>query len=261
MGQILLSSIKNRVRYGFKKKKNRSGSRSSPGFIKKTRNTTQIRPDYHEITKKPPLYIYIYIAINTNPNSLIFQVMPPASSPSLPHFSSHLLSPHPYPSLPHTAHGLTPHVVTLRLTILSPTRMVVTPLTDSLSPTLTASLLLSRHNRSHQILQSPANVFPCWLSVRLICVNQNNDVFLRRSMQPSLSYTRCRGAYVAQRHRRQYLIRKNRNRDLLILFSVCVLCFFFFCKKYVLTEKSQKNKLICVSVYVWDCDCDLYFLF
>ena len=228
MGQILLSSIKNRVRYGFKeKKKNRNGSRSGPGFIKKTRNPTQIRPDYHEITKKPP-HIYIYIAINTNPNSLIFQVTPPASSPSLPHFSSHLLSPHPCPSLPHTAHGLTPHVVMLRLTILSPTRMVVTPLTDSLSPTLTASLSLSRHNWSHQILQSPVNVFPCWLSVRLICVNQNSDVFLRRSIQPSLSYTHCHGAYVAQRHRRQYQIRKNRNRDLLILFSVCVLCFFFF---------------------------------
>ena len=148
----------------------------------------------------------------------------------------------------------------LRLTILSSTRMVVIPFTDSLSPTLTASLSLSRHSRSHQILQSPVNVFPCWLSVRLICVNQNSDVFLRRSIQPSLSYTHCHGAYVAQRHRRQYQIRKNRNRDLLILFSVCVLCFFLI-KKYVLTEKSQKNKLICVSVYVWDCDCDLYFLF
>ena len=214
-----------------KEKKNRSGSRSGLGFIKKTRNPTQIRPDYHEITKKPPhiyIYIYIYIAINTNPNSLIFQVTPPASSPSLPHFSSHLFSPYPCPSLPHTAHSLTPHVVMLRLTILSPTRMIVIPLTDSLSPTLTASLSLSRHSRSHQILQSPVNVFPCWLSVRLICVNQNSDVFLRRSMQPSLNYTRCHDAYVAQRHRRQYRIRKNRNRDLLILFSVCVLCFFFF---------------------------------
>ena len=255
MGQILLSSIKNRVRYGFKEKKKSKRVWVGSGFYQKNPKPDPITM---KLLKKPP---YIYIAINTNPNSLIFQVMPPASSPSLPHFSSHLLSPHPYPSLPHTAHGLTPHVVTLRLTILSPTRMVVTPLTDSLSPTLTASLLLSRHNRSHQILQSPANVFPCWLSVRLICVNQNSDVFLRRSIQPSLSYTHCHGAYVAQRHRRQYRIRKNRNRDLLILFSVCVLCFFFFSKKYVLTEKSQKNKLICVSVYVWDCDCDLYFLF
>ena len=43
---------------------------------------------------------------------------------------------------------------------------------------------------------------------------------------------------------------------------ICVF-FFFLNKKFVLTEKSQKNKLICVSVsvsvYVWDCD--LYFLF
>ena len=58
----------------------------------------------------------IYIAINTNPNSFIFQLTPPASSPLLPHFSSQLLRPHPRPSLPHTAHGLTPHVVTLCLT-------------------------------------------------------------------------------------------------------------------------------------------------
>ena len=41
------------------------------------------------------------------------------------------------------------------------------------------------------------------------------------------------------------------------MFSVCDLCFFFLSKKFVLTEKSKKNKLICVSVYVWDCD--LYF--
>ena len=177
-----------------------------------------------KLLKKP---IYIYIAINTNPNSLIFQLMTPASSPSLPHFSSHLLSPHPRPSLPHTAHGLTPHAVTLSLTLLSPTRMVVAPLTDSLSPTLTASLSLSKHNQSHQILQIPVDVSPCWLSVRLICVNQNNDVFLRRSMQPSLSCTHRRGTYVARRHQCWYQIWKNRNRDLLILFSVCDLCFFF----------------------------------
>ena len=44
------------------------------------------------------------------------------------------------------------------------------------------------------------------------------------------------------------------------MFSVCDLC-FFFSKKYVLTEKSQKNKLICVFVYVSDCDCDLHFFF
>ena len=36
---------------------------------------------------------------------------------------------------------------------------------------------------------------------------------------------------------------------------ICV--FFFLSKKFVLTEKSKKKKLICVSVYVWDCD--LYF--
>ena len=114
MGRILPSPIKNRVGYGFlkKKKKTRSGSGSGSGFIKKIRNPTRIRPDYHKITKKPP----IYIAININPNSLIFQLTPPASSPSLPHFCSHLLSPHPRPSLPHTTHGLTPHAVTLRLT-------------------------------------------------------------------------------------------------------------------------------------------------
>ena len=186
---------------GFKKK-----PEASLSFIKKTRNPTWIRPDYHEITKKAHIYIYIYIAINTNPNSLIFQLMTPASSPSLPHFSSHLLSPHPRPSLPHTAHGLTPHAVTLSLTLLSPTRMVVAPLTDSLSPTLTASLSLSKHNQLHQILQIPVDVSPCWLSVRLICVNQNNDVFLRRSMQPSLSCTHRRGTYVARRHQCWYQI-------------------------------------------------------
>lgn len=37
---------------------------------------------------------------------------------------------------------------------------------------------ISRLSRSHQIFQSPADVFPCWLSVRLICVDQNSDVFL-----------------------------------------------------------------------------------
>ena len=37
---------------------------------------------------------------------------------------------------------------------------------------------ISRLSRSHQILQSPADIFPCWLSVRLICVDQNSDVFL-----------------------------------------------------------------------------------
>ena len=69
-----------------------------------------------KLLKKPSIYIYIYIAINTNPNSLIFQLTPPASSPLLRHFSSQLLRPHPRPSLPHIAHGLTPHVVTLRFT-------------------------------------------------------------------------------------------------------------------------------------------------
>ena len=108
---------------GFKKK-----PEASLSFIKKTRNPTWIRPDYHEITKKA--HIYIYIAINTNPNSLIFQLMTPASSPSLPHFSSHLLSPHPRPSLPHTAHGLTPHAVTL----LSPSYMVPPSWTHSHPP-------------------------------------------------------------------------------------------------------------------------------
>ena len=33
--------------------------------------------------------------------------------------------------------------------------------------------------------------------------------------------------------------------------SICDLCFYFFLsEKSVLTKKSQKNKLICVSVYV-----------
>ena len=41
---------------------------------------------------------------------------------------------------------------------------------------------------------------------------------------------------------------------------ICDLC-FSFSRKYVLTEKSQKKKLICVSVYVYVWDCDLYFLF
>ena len=44
------------------------------------------------------------------------------------------------------------------------------------------------------------------------------------------------------------------------MFSVCDLCFFFLSKKLVLTKKSQKKKkLICVSIYVWNCD--LYFFF
>ena len=46
------------------------------------------------------------------------------------------------------------------------------------------------------------------------------------------------------------------------MFSVCDLClFFFWSKKFVLTKKSKKKGLICVSVYVWDCDLYFYFIF
>ena len=132
-------------------------------YKKKTRNLTWIRPGYHEITKKTP----IYIAINTNPNSFIFQLMPPASSPSFPHFK---LSAHTSSILTIVLHYLTQHTAShlTQSRSVSRFRMVVTPFTDSLSPTLmaslsptlTASLLLSRHSRSHQILQSSAYVFP-----------------------------------------------------------------------------------------------------
>ena len=114
----------------------------------------------------------------SHPHSFIsaHSVTPPQSSPSSL-TASHSTRPHT--SRSHTpSHCLTPHAVMLRLTLLSPSHMVVAPLTDSLSPTLTASLSLSRHSRSHQILQSPADVFPY------------------DNLCPSLSCTCRRGAYV-----------------------------------------------------------------
>ena len=183
-------------------KKTRSGSRSGPGFIKKTQNPTWIRPSYHGITKKPP---YIYIAKqNINPNSLISQLTPPASSPSLPHFCSNLFSPHPRPSLPYTAHGLTPHVATLRLTASH----LMLRLTHGRRPphgfTLTHPHGLTLTLQAQPIAPDPSKPSRCFSLLvdckthLVICVNQNSD----GSIQPSLSCARRRGAYVARRHRR-----------------------------------------------------------
>ena len=81
MGRVLPSPIKNRVGYGFKKKK----TRSRYGFYQKTRDSTRLKTRYTKI------YIYIYIFLYSNPN------------PSFLHFSAatqantHSLSPHPSP--------------------------------------------------------------------------------------------------------------------------------------------------------------------
>ena len=64
MGRGLPSLIRNRVGYGFLKKKTRSGSRSGLSFIKKiwdlTWNPARIKTRYPEITKIPFIYIYTY---------------------------------------------------------------------------------------------------------------------------------------------------------------------------------------------------------
>ena len=191
---------------GLKKKKNQSGSGSGPGFIKKNPkpdskpdpDKTRLRPGYHKITKKPP---YIYIAKqNINPNSLISQLTPPASSPSLPHFCSNLFSPHPRPSLPYTARSQAPsHGLTLRLTLR---------LTHGCRPphglTLTHPHGLTLTLQAQPIAPDPSKPSRCFSLLvdckthLVIYVNQNSDVFLRRSMQPSLSCARRRGAYVAR---------------------------------------------------------------
>ena len=100
-------SIKNRVGYGFKKKKNPKWIWVKFGFYKKSGSKPDPNPEPDPARlflnyKKPP----IYITVNTNPNSLIFQLMPPGSSPSLPHFSSCLLNPHPHYLTQHTASHL-----------------------------------------------------------------------------------------------------------------------------------------------------------
>ena len=64
MGRVLPDPIRNRVGYGFfKKKKPEVG----PGFIKKTRDPTRnlarIKTRYPKITKIPSIYIYIYTPI------------------------------------------------------------------------------------------------------------------------------------------------------------------------------------------------------
>ena len=95
MGWILPGPIKNRVRYGFKKKKKTwNGSGSSSGFYKKTRNLTRLWPGYSEIIKNPP---YIY-SCNVNPISL---TQPPLIiwsyfnfTPSAPHALSLMPQPH-----------------------------------------------------------------------------------------------------------------------------------------------------------------------
>ena len=40
---------------------------------------------------------------------------------------------------------------------------------------------------------------------------------------------------------------------------ICVFFFSFMSEKSVLTKKSQKNKLICVSIYVWVYDLCFFF--
>ena len=163
--------------------------------------------------------------------------MPPASSPSLPHFkllahTSSILTLVPHCLTQHTASHLT------QSRSVSRTRMVVAP--------FTASLSLSRHSRSHQILQSSAYVFPSDDLCNL--ASAAHVVTVRMSLgdiDTGIGYERIEiGIYW-----------------FCFLFVICDLC-FFFSKKYVLTEKSKKkNKLICVSIYVYVWDCDLYFLF
>ena len=145
---------------------------------------------------------------NINPNSLISQLMPPASSPSLPHFCSNLFSPHPRPSLPYTAHGLTPHVAKLRLTASHLTLRLTLRLTHGCRPphglTLTHPHGLTLTLQAQPIAPDPSKPSKCFSLLvdckthLVICVNQNSDVFLRRYIQPSLSYARRRGAYVAR---------------------------------------------------------------
>ena len=151
--------------------------------------------------------------------------MPPASSPSLPHFkllahTSSILTLVPHCLTQHTASHLT------QSRSVSRSRMVVAPLTTSLS--------LSRHSRSDQILQSSAYVFPSDDLCNL--ASAAHVVTVRMSLgdiDTGIGYERIEiGIYW-----------------FCFLFVICDLC-FFFSKKYVLTEKSQKNKLICVF-FLW----------
>ena len=62
-------------------KKNQSGSRSGPGFIKnlaRTQTRTRTQPGNYEITKKPPIYIPI-----TNPNLIHASLISTAAHTSL----------------------------------------------------------------------------------------------------------------------------------------------------------------------------------
>ena len=100
MGRILPDLIRNRVGYGFKKK-----TRTGSGFYKKSgpkpRPGLGPGPIIPKLLKTPYIYRYKLTLTPSFFNS--------ASSPSLPHFSSHLLT---LTASHHTAHGLTPHTVT-----------------------------------------------------------------------------------------------------------------------------------------------------
>ena len=188
-----------------------------------------------KLLKKTP----IYIAINTNPNSFIFQLMPPASSPSLPHFK---LSAHTSSILTLLPHCLTQHTTSHLMQSRSVSRscMVVAPLMDSLSPTLTASLSLSKHSRSHQILQSSVYVFPSDDLCNL--ASAAHVVVARMSLgdiDAGIGYERIeKGIYWFC--------------FLFVIFDLC----FFFSKKYVLTEKSPKKQAdlcfcLCLCLGLW----------
>ena len=143
--------------------------------------------------------------------------MPPASSPSLPHFklsahTSSILTLVPHCLKQHTASHLT------QSRSVSRSRMVVVP--------LTASLSLSRHSRSDQILQSSAYVFPsddlCNLASAAHVVAAHMSL---GDIDAGIGYERIEiGIYW-----------------FCFLFVICDLC-FFFSKKYVLTKKSKKKK-------------------
>lgn len=112
MGRVLLGPMKNRVGYGFKKKKPEVGS----GFIKKTqdptRNPARIKTRYPEITKIPYIYIHTYnltlIPYFFSSNSELSS-LPPSVRHSLSLISTQsytLTLPHPHshtPTLPHAS--------------------------------------------------------------------------------------------------------------------------------------------------------------
>ena len=102
MDRVLPSPIRNRVGYGFKKKKPEVGS----GFIKKTRDPTRnparLKTRYPKLQKYPlslslslslSLYIYIYIYIYNLTLIPYFFSLPPLvwHSPCLSHFSASFL--------------------------------------------------------------------------------------------------------------------------------------------------------------------------